>query len=106
MEIILCAAIKINNELDAGGNPLILCGYRHHNIFWQKDERLQKNKSSEQGFLTSKNRFVDRVEALEIAHNVGQVDKNLTITKQELYSEDLYSIASGVNYKICKNDES
>jgi hypothetical protein len=39
-----------------------------------------------QGFLTSKNRFVDREEGGRIAFNAGQTDK----LKQTLYSEDIY----------------
>ena len=41
---------------------------------------------SEQGFLTNKNRFVDREEAGQIAFNAGQTDE----LKRTLYSEDLY----------------
>jgi hypothetical protein len=44
-----------------------------------------------QGFLTSKNRFVNRKEALEIAIAAGQVNENeLGNSLIGLFSEDLY----------------
>jgi len=43
-------------------------------------------KNEQQGFLTNTERFVDRVEALEIAINAGQIDKE-TYRYDELYSE-------------------
>lgn len=41
---------------------------------------------SVQGFLTNKNRFVDREEGAIIAFDAGQIEKE----KETLYSEDLY----------------
>ena len=41
-----------------------------------------------QGFLTNKNRFVDREEGMKIAIAAGQVDE--TYHKRDLFSEDLY----------------
>ncbi len=43
-----------------------------------------------QGFLTSKNRFVDRKEALIIALKMNQVKDINDIRGDNLYSEDLY----------------
>lgn len=43
-------------------------------------------ESEVQGFITTKNRFVDRKEAAEIAYSAGQIAS----PKDELYSEDLY----------------
>ena len=44
-----------------------------------------------QGFLTNKNRFVERKEALEIAIKANQVDENnLGNPLIGLFSEDLY----------------
>jgi len=45
-----------------------------------------------QGFLTSSGRFVDRVEAAEIAYAAGQVRQRSTHEGKPgtLYSEDLY----------------
>ena len=46
-------------------------------------------KNSEQGFLTSKDRFVDRVEALEIAKRNKQINRKHGLDS-ELYSEDIF----------------
>ena len=50
---------------------------------------LPQHKAGEevQGFLTNKNRFVDRKEGLKIAQNAHQVITDQSI---QLYSEDLY----------------
>jgi len=49
-------------------------------------------EGSKQGFLTSKERFVDRVEALEIALKAGQIDKDMdTIRQSGLLSENLWA---------------
>lgn len=42
----------------------------------------------EQGFVTNKNRFVDRKEAMEIARAANQLITSSTF--DELYSEDIY----------------
>lgn len=41
----------------------------------------------EQGFLTSEGRFVDRIEAIDIAKEAGQIEKAEFF---QLYSEDLW----------------
>lgn len=51
------------------------------------DKKLQKVKTI-QGFITSKNRFVDRKEALIIAQNNNQVIGD--IIGYNLYNENLY----------------
>jgi len=51
--------------------------------------RIQFNRTRVDGFLTSKNRFVDRFEGASLALDCGQIDK-LNYNKKKLYSEDLY----------------
>lgn len=96
-EYILCAAIWFDDgklyyyqpkNIETG---LVLCGYRHGNIFQQIGGLVGERQKlgiyeKEQGFLTSKNRFVDREEAAIVAFEAKQIQKK-TIT---LYSEDLY----------------
>ena len=106
-EYILCAAIKrierkkcapyydeMNDICD------IEIGYRHHDIL-HKFQGEVSNKSKDQGFYTSKGRFVDREEAAYIALLAGQIDieKCFSVkyvvgsairTLKPLYSEDLY----------------
>ena len=104
-EYILCAAIwykeiPLKKQLD-GVLPmncdkgLVVCGFRHPMAMWtmscltglrsvtHADDGVGEN---EQGFLTSKNRFVDREEAAEIAFASGQTPTN----RGQLFSEDLY----------------
>ena len=107
-EYILCAAIKRKTPREGepywkGTNDImdIEIGYRHHDIFnrFKDGEELD---GIQQGFYTSKGRFVDRVEALEIAYKAGQVtDDNYQthifdngvvkeLKTNKLYSEQLY----------------
>lgn len=73
---------------------IVFCGWRHSNCLYQKVAitglRDAESGEYEQGFLTSLNRFVDRVEGLKIALRENQIiDINL-IRGDQLYSEDLY----------------
>ena len=97
-EVILCAAIwykEVNPR--ASHRPIntpggvVLCGFRHGDIISQvlplTEQRQFKLGEHIQGFLTSKNRFVDREEGAEIFINDGGI---LKYSKTKLYSEDLY----------------
>jgi hypothetical protein len=114
-EYILCAAIKrlepksctpyYNNDICN-----IELGYRHHDIF-QRFQGEVSRKQEDQGFYTSKGRFVGRYEAMLIAWKANQVtaktafggnfnaiediidnssDDFLFAYCYALYSEDLY----------------
>ena len=104
MEKILCAAIWYKDlpllkpevleprgfrpkNVDRG---IVFCGYRHPNCIYQKVAvtGLRDAESGEyvQGFLTNKNRFVDREEGAIIAYDTRQIEQQ----KKTLYSEDLY----------------
>ncbi len=105
-EYILCAAVWylelpmvkgdiLNNRgfrpynVDRG---IVFSGWRHGNCIYQMVAvtglRSCPSESGPevQGFLTNKNRFVDREEAAQIAYEAGQTDKLLV----RLFSEDLY----------------
>jgi hypothetical protein len=85
MERILCAAIKINDE--------IICGFRHGDCYYIYEKLSNKKHDAnrlEQGFLTSDNRFVDRKEAWLIAVKQNQVVYGLEASNNELISENLY----------------
>lgn len=111
-EVILCAAIHYDNGLEYPHQSIygvktgfVLCGYRHPNIigilptniYFKKinensiqvawNENCPKHESH-QGFLTSTGRFVDRIEAAQIALRSGQIER--LEFGNELYSEDLY----------------
>lgn len=97
-EQILCAAIWYKEVIPrAPHRPIntpggvVLCGYRHGDIISQiltlTGERQFKLGEHIQGFLTSKNRFVNREEGAEIFIKNGGA---LKYSDTKLYSEDLY----------------
>lgn len=71
---------------------VVFCGHRHHNCMYMmicQYGLLQHEAGEEiQGFLTNKNRFVDRYEGAEIAIKAGQVREDFSSPR--LHSEDLY----------------
>lgn len=101
-EYILCAAIwykeiplkkVINGVLPINCDMgLVVTGHRHPHCMWTMSSltglRSVTPEVGEyiQGFLTNKNRFVDREEAAIIAFDAKQITKE----KQTLFSEDLY----------------
>lgn len=98
-EYILCAAVWFDDGIDhkewcLNGKPgYVICGRRHHNCFstayYIDPERKYIKHEKEQGFITNKDRFVDRIEASEIAFLAGQI-RERTKHPQGLFSEDLY----------------
>ena len=87
-EYILCAAIKRKAPRDcqpyyAGTNDIcnIELGYRHHDIFHRFDDEMSE---CEQGFYTSKGRYVDRYEGMEIAFKAGQVSEEIALGKANI----------------------
>lgn len=69
---------------------IVFCGWRHHNCLYQMVALTGKSDheagESIQGFLTNKNRFLDRKEAAEMwAKNGGKLNYGA-----QLYSEDIY----------------
>lgn len=89
-EWILCSAIQRKTPRQCspyweGTNDIcnIELGMRHHDIFHRFPNELNE---TEQGFYTSKGRYVNRKEAAEIAYAAGQIDTPVS----RLYSEDLY----------------
>lgn len=97
-EYILCAAnwykdmpfnlVYSCKNIDKG---VVLCGHRHHNIIGQCVSLLDKAQYElgeyVQGFITSKNRFLDRKEAAKLWIELGNT---LQYSTEELFSEDLY----------------
>lgn len=105
-EYITCAAIWYKNlptqnllpkNLESG---VVVCGHRHGDCISTLKtisglRSVQNGPDSVgdyiQGFMTSKNRFVDRITAMQIAINCGQVDRrNLHNKMIGLFSEDIY----------------
>ncbi len=89
--MIVCAAIK-DNQTGA-----VFGGIRHGNIYSAMHDANITRKCSEvtEGFLDSKNNFLNRIEALKEALSCGQLSASTRELKREkfeveLYSEDLY----------------
>lgn len=98
-EYILCVAIRRtvsrpNPERSyyPGMNDIydIELGYRHHDILNRfNDRKIYPDVADlpvsinphDQGFYTSKGRFVDRYEAMEIAYHAGQVSDEIALNK-------------------------
>lgn len=102
-EIILISAIwykDLENEIKQSlpincDSGIVILGHRHgqciYTLLALKGLRTVTNAPDGvgnhiQGFLTSKNRFVDRKEAAQIAFDMGQTKDH----KKLLFSEDLY----------------
>lgn len=73
---------------------IVFCGYRHGQCIYSKCAitglRDAESGENEQGFLTSKNRFVSREEAFEIAVKQNQIIDYSQVRCNKLFSEDLY----------------
>ena len=115
-EFILCAAIWYNDGLYHEGQPagintgFVVCSYSHNDCFeilkilfdyksknrrfyWLhkllfKHSRYDKRNAT-QGFLTSRKRFVNRVQAY-IIHTAATGKEPFDEYTDQLYSEDLY----------------
>ena len=103
MERILCSAVHFMEDEVHIHQPtnvrkgFVVCGLRHHNCYHTarliNPYFLQARLDTLEGFLTSENRFVDRVEGLVIAATAGQLqdpDACWGRTTKELYSEDIF----------------
>lgn len=89
-EIVICAAVRMNDGY-------IVHGHRHSDAI-QTARQIPKYKDSygwgqNQGFVTSMNRYVDRIEGARIQKAAGIASKmpeDGAYLHGELYSEDLY----------------
>lgn len=87
-EIIICAAVKTKNRM------IIRC--HRHSDGLRKIKEMPYEEYIEtpdsQGFITSKNRYVGRAEALKIQKEAGieTADRHGKYSKSGLFSEDLY----------------
>jgi hypothetical protein len=74
---------------------IVFCGFRHPHAMYSMCSITGKRSVTPevgeyvQGFLTNKNRFVDREEGYKIAYTAGQVEGEYR-EGRHLFSEDLY----------------
>lgn len=85
-ERIVAAAIQVDGVTMSLPKPA-----RHHVILHSLDGYLSDLQiaAATQGFLTSEGRFVNRVQARQLAHMAGQ-EPEATGGTHTLYSEDLW----------------
>lgn len=86
-ESITHAAVLGYFKLGKSVAPSVFLGESHHDCFHQAGNTKARtsSKADDQGFVTSKGRYVNRVKAAEIAVRAGQVPKGTKV----LCSEDL-----------------
>lgn len=92
-EICICAAVKTNTGK-------VFRGHRHSDCFKAMAVRhlAPSDKPEDQGFITSRNRYVDRAEGYKLQMEAGieSASKEYSSAekgycqKGQLYSEDLY----------------
>lgn len=92
-EYILCAAIWVKNKVYYVHQPknielgIVVCGRRHHNCYTILSKLgIDYKGICEQGFITSKDMFVNRYKGSRIAFKANQISE---ITDR-LISEELY----------------
>lgn len=84
---IVAAAIRLDGVVYSVPRP-----GRHDNVIhkiWEATKQTVPG-SAEQGFLTSDGEFVNRWQALRIAHAAGQPCSRPLSLRAELYSEDVW----------------
>ncbi len=92
-EYILCAAIWVKDSKQYVHQPknieagIVVCGRRHHNCYTILAKLgIEYKGICEQGFITSKDRFVNRYKGSRIAFKAGQISE----ISDSLISEELY----------------
>lgn len=86
MEMIVAVAIKTPD------GEVLVSRHCHSELIVMFPDKFM---NAEQGFLTSKNRFVDRKEACIIAKKYNQIVQKHGLD-DELYSEDIFMNEKGV----------
>lgn len=87
-EICICAAVRTKNGY-------IVRGHRHSDamrvVRGMPDYKDEHPYGKDQGFVTSLNRYVDRIEGMKLQLDAGIPSADpLGYRSDELYSEDLY----------------
>jgi len=82
-EICICAAVKDNTGY-------IWRGHRHADCIFLIDQQNRHFKNTDQGFITSENRFVTREEGYQLQITAGIPSFSGGYRGERLYSEDLY----------------
>lgn len=92
-EQIICSAVRRNEKIWRGHRHSDAIRSMHDELGYTMSRKDIQLIRAEQGFMTSENRFVDRVEAMniQVAAGIPSVLKgDQAYLGGELYSEDLY----------------
>lgn len=84
-------AIKIDYEPDKGVY-IAMAPKRHGDLIREmvEEQGCSVPVAGVQGFWTSRNRFVDRTQALRLAEEAGQIKRYVSFGATELFSEDVW----------------
>lgn len=92
-EYVLCAAIWVKDKKNYEHQPkniesgIVICGRRHHNCYTILARLgIEYKGICEQGFITSKDRFVNRYQGSRVAWGASQINE----ISNCLISEELY----------------
>lgn len=97
-EDIRCAAIWFDDKEVHPHQPVniksgyVVCGLRHCNCYviaFMANPNWKGKIRPLEGFLTSKNHFIGREYAVDLAYESGQVGEDM-LGEGQLFSEDLY----------------
>ncbi len=87
LEVCICAAMLMDDGYIIRGHRHVACLMTAGNMGYGR----QVLRSEQQGFVTSRNRFVDRMEGARLQNAAGLVSADTKQSiKDMLFSEDLY----------------
>lgn len=94
LEVVICAAVRAKDGFIYRGHRHAHALYRPFGLQGVPGYENERPHGDDQGFITSRNRYVSREEAMQIFKTSGAVsadeEKHPVANRGELYSEDLY----------------
>lgn len=92
METCICAAVRYQDKVWYGHRHAGALEAMRDELSWYMNRQELTSIHPEQGFVTTRGRFVNRREAYDIQVAAGRksVDTTYGYRGKELYSEDLY----------------
>lgn len=95
LETIICAAVRFDGKVWRGHRHPHAMQAMHDALSWTmtRKQMTEAHVDRDQGFITSRNRFVDRKEAMliQLAAGIPSADtEDGAYCREELFSEDLY----------------
>lgn len=92
--MIASACVIIHTKKEYGDREITIPCHRHADAFYIISQLLDRDEidkpRTEQGFLTNKDEFLNRYDAMQHAIACGQLPPDADKECKELYSEDLW----------------